>query len=159
MTPGERTALVQKYKDGYSEVLRALEGIGNDEWDFSPGDGKWSAREIVHHLADSEMTSAIRIRRLLAEDNPMIFGYDQERFARVLNYRARPLEPALKAFEYARSSTVQILETMTDGDWKRAGVHSESGHYTAENWLEIYAAHAHGHADQIRGNRQAFKTR
>ncbi|HEX5081552.1 MAG TPA: DinB family protein, partial [Blastocatellia bacterium] len=112
--------------------------------------GKWSAAEIVQHLADSEMTSAIRLRRLLVEDRPVIHGYDQELFATRLQYNDRDLAPALEAFRGARATTVQLLERMTDEDWLREGTHSESGRYTAEDWLEIYAAHAHGHADQIR---------
>lgn len=159
MTASERSALIDRYKAGYSKVVQALDGIGTAELDFSPGEGQWSAREIVHHLADSEMTSAIRIRRLLAEDQPMIYGYDQEQFARALSYRKREIEPSLRAFEYARSSTAQILDAMTEDDWHRAGVHSESGPYTAETWLEVYAAHAHGHAEQIQRNRAAFRAK
>ena len=110
----------------------------------------WTAREVVHHLADSEMTSAIRLRRLLAEDRPVINGYDEETFARVLGYAERPIEAALDAFSAARRTTGEILARMTDADWAREGTHSDSGRYTAEDWLQIYAAHGHDHAQQIR---------
>ena len=64
-----RRQLIARYKDGYREVAAALEGATDRELDARPAPGKWSAREIVHHLADSEMTSAIRLRLLVAEDN------------------------------------------------------------------------------------------
>ncbi len=121
-----------------------------------PPDG-WSVREIVHHLADSEMTSAIRLRRLLAEENPFIQGYNEEEFARRLYYRQRPIETSLAALRAARESTVTILDCMSEADWQRAGTHSESGPYSTETWLEIYAAHAHDHAAQIQRARKAAK--
>jgi hypothetical protein len=156
MTPDRRRELIARYRDGFDEVTRALEGITDGELDARPAPGTWSAREIVHHLADSEMTSAIRLRRLIAEDGPVIHGYDQETFARRLHYD-RPIAPSLAAFGAARACTVPLLERLSDADWARAGTHSESGAYSVVQWLEIYAAHAHGHADQIRRARAAAR--
>ncbi len=150
MKEAERRALIAKYAGGYDEVVEALKGFPEDQLTARPVTGKWSACEIVQHLADSEMTSAIRLRRLLVEDSPVLEGYDQELFARRLNYNSREMEPALLAFRAARLTTVQLLEGMTDDDWRREGRHTESGRYTTEDWLKSYAAHAHTHADQIR---------
>ena len=66
--------------------------------------------------------------------------------------------PALEAFRSARATTVQLLSLMSDEDWQREGTHSESGRYTAEDWLRIYASHAHNHAAQIRRLRDALKS-
>jgi len=156
MTPEERRELIAKYAAGYDEVVNALEGFSADKLTAHPIADKWSAAEIVQHLADSEMTSAIRLRRLLVEDKPVIQGYDQDLFATRLLYNERDIAPAMEAFRGARATTAQLLERMTDADWLREGAHTESGHYTAEDWLEIYAAHAHGHADQIRRLRAAL---
>jgi hypothetical protein len=156
VTEQERKTLINKYKDGYRAVADALAGAPNRELDARPAPNKWSAREIVHHLADSEMTSAIRLRLLLAEDRPTIKGYDQEVFAKKLFYD-RPYEASLEAFKYARETTGQILDRMTSADWSREGTHSEVGRYTVETWLSIYAEHAHNHADQIRRARAAAR--
>ena len=157
MTQEERQALIARYKDGYDEVVRTLEGIDEESSAAHPIPGKWSAREIVQHLADSEMNSAIRLRKLLTEDDPQIQGYDQEHYAARLRYNERDIAPALDALRGARATTAQLLDRMTDADWSRAGTHTESGRYTAEDWLRIYADHAHNHAAQIRRLREALK--
>lgn len=157
MTQEERQELIALYREGYDEVARSLEGFPEDALGARPLPGKWSAREIVQHLADSEMNSAIRLRKLLTEENPQIQGYDQDEYAARLRYNERDTAPALEAFRGARATTAQLLDAMTDADWAREGTHSESGRYTAEDWLRIYAAHARGHAAQIRRLHEALK--
>ena len=149
MNVEERRLLIEKYSAGYQEVMNALDGFPAESLTAHPIPGKWSAREIVHHLADSESTSAIRLRRLLVEDKPLIQGYDQDQFASKLRYNERDMAPSLEAFRSARATTAQLLSLMSEEEWKREGVHSESGRYTVEDWLAIYAAHAHNHAAQI----------
>ncbi len=73
----ERERMIALYRDGYRAVAEALHNATEDQLGAKPAPDKWSARDIVHHLADSEMTAAIRLRRLLAEDRPTIHGYDQ----------------------------------------------------------------------------------
>ena len=149
MTAADRKKLIDRYNDGYRVVAEALVGATDEQLDARPAPGKWSAREVVHHLADSEMTAATRLRLLVATDNPQIFGYNQDDFARRLYYD-RPIAASLDAFKSARRTTGEIMERMTDADWARAaGTHTEHGAYTADRWLEIYAEHAHNHAAQI----------
>jgi uncharacterized damage-inducible protein DinB len=149
-----RQQLIAQYKAGYDEIVKALEGASDAELDRRPGPGTWSARDVVHHLADSEMTSAIRLRRLLAEENPVIVGYDEAEFARKLHYD-RPIAASLEAFRWARVTTAELLDRMSEADWSRAGTHSESGRYPVTRWLELYAEHAIKHAAQIRRARRS----
>ncbi len=151
-----RKRLVAQYKDGYRAVVDALAGVTDAELDARPAPGKWTAREIVHHLADSEMTSAVRIRMLLATDKAAIVGYDQEEFARKLHYN-RPIEAALGAFKAARETTAELLDRLTEADWQREGTHTEHGRYGMDTWLGIYGAHAHDHAAQILRARASAK--
>ena len=159
MTSEERQELISKYQAGYDEVVESLEGFPREALTAHPIPGKWSAAEIVHHLADSETTSGIRLRLLLCEDNPTIHGYDQELFATRLRYNERELGPALEAFRSTRANTSQLFPSMTEEDWRRAGTHTESGRYSVEDWLVIYAAHAHNHASQIRRLKEALSNR
>jgi len=144
----KRMDLIARYKDGYRVVAAALEGATDADLDARPAPGKWSPREIVHHLADSEMTSAIRLRLLLVEERAVIRGYDQDAFARRLHYD-RPIASSLLAFQAARSTTGELLDRLSEADWAREGTHSEHPRYGVEYWLEIYAEHAHNHATQI----------
>jgi len=158
MTPEERHVLIKQYDASYDEVIDALDNFPAESLGAHPITGKWSAREIVHHLGDSETTSAIRLRKLLVEDDPVIQGYDQDQFATRLHYNERDMAPSLEAFRSARETTMQLLPLLSDHDWQRAGTHTESGRYTLEDWLRIYAAHAHNHAAQIRRLRDALNT-
>lgn len=148
METDRRRALIEQYRGGVAAVERALDGIAEDELDRTPDDGEWSPRMVVHHLADSEANSYFRLRKLLAENDTKIEGYDEAEFARVLHYD-RPIKRSLEVFRAARNSSSELLDELVDDDWSRAGTHSEYGAYSVEGWLEIYADHALTHADQI----------
>src|SRR5918998_6614581 len=121
MTPAERQKLIAQYEHGYDEVQSALADFPHEQLTARPLPGKWSACEIVQHLADSEMRAAMRLRQLLAEDRPAIQAYDQDVYAERLNYNTRDIAPALDAFRAARLTTAQLLAHMTDADWAREG--------------------------------------
>ena len=151
-----RQQLIDQYKDGYRVVTEALSGASDAELDTRPAPGKWSPREIVHHLADSEMTSAIRLRLLVTGPTAAISGYDQDAFARHLYYD-RPIAHSLDAFRAARATTGELLDRLSEADWQQEGTHSEIGRYSVDTWLEIYAVHAHEHARQIRVAREVAR--
>jgi len=144
-----RAQLLATYRDGVAAVERALEGLSDADLDRRPTPEDWTAREIVHHLADAETRSAIRLRQLLAEDDAVIQGYDEERYARALHYD-RPIETSLALLRAVRASTAELLDELSDADFARCGTHTESGPYSIDTWLELYAAHPHEHAEQLR---------
>src|SRR3712207_1974497 len=116
MTNEERRALIERYKAGYEEVARSLEGFDEESLSAHPIPGKWSSREVVQHLADSEMNSAICLRKLLTEADPQIQRYDQEHYAASLRYDERPDAPALDALRGARASSGQLHGELTSAD-------------------------------------------
>jgi hypothetical protein len=150
----ERKKLIALYRDGYRAIVEVLHNITPEELDAKPGATRWSPRQIVHHLADSEMTAAVRLRVLVAQEHPTIQGYDQDQFAERLHYD-RPHETSLEAFRWAREASAELLERLTPVEWLREGTHTEAGHYGVEAWLKTYADHAHKHARQIREARDA----
>jgi len=148
----ERSELLDRFRGGYAAVEEALAGITDEELDRPGADGGWSARQVAHHLADSEAVAYVRLRRLIAEDEPTIIGYDEPEYARRLHYE-RPVGASLAVLRGVRLASLELLEALTPAEWERGGTHSESGRYTVDRWLGIYAGHSHDHAVQIRAAR------
>ena len=149
LSKAERDAMIAQYAEGYDAIIAALEGITDAGWNAREAPGEWCPREVVHHLADSEMASALRLRQMLVTDGALIVPYDQDEYARVLHYD-RPVEGSMLAFRGARAATVPLLEAMSEADWARSGHHPEQPEFGTELWLTYYGRHAHDHADQIR---------
>jgi hypothetical protein len=145
----DREALLDRYRTGFAAVEDALAGASGADIDREPGGDEWTARQVVHHLADSEAMAYIRLRRLIAEDTPAIQGYDEPEWARRLHYD-RPIEASLAVLSAVRRASLELLQALTPAEWSRAGTHSEAGSYSVDDWLRIYADHSHDHADQIR---------
>ena len=149
----DRQELIERFRTGFDDVADSVDGITAEELDRRPPGSDWSAREVAHHLADSEATAYVRLRRLIAEDNPFIPDYDEEEFARRLHYD-RPIEPSLEVLRSVRTASLQLLESLTAEEWQRSGTHAEAGPYSVDGWLRTYANHSHEHADQIRRARR-----
>ena len=150
MGPEERAALVARYAAGAGVFEAAVTGLSDAELDARPFPGEWTVREIAHHLADGELNSAVRLRRLIAEDEPVLAGYDEMAFSRRLHYGERPIAASVAAMRAARDATLTILERLSVAEWARTGTHTEQGPYSVEAWLRDYASHPHEHADQAR---------
>ena len=143
--------LVRRYDAGLDVVTTAIESLSESQWDQRLGDG-WSARMVIHHLADSETNSYLRLRRLVAEPAPTVIqGYDEELWSQceALGYATLPVGPSLEVFRAVRMASSLVLGRLSDADLDREGVHTQSGPYTIRDWLTIYAAHAEDHAQQI----------
>ena len=108
----ERRELIGRYERGPKQLREAFARVPEEARTWRPGPGKWSAHEVVVHCADSEANSGLRIRYVLAEKDPVILGYDQDEWARALDYHSQPLEPAFAAVEAARGRTVPLLRLL-----------------------------------------------
>jgi hypothetical protein len=155
IAPGARAdadlaAAIERYAAGYDAIVASLDGITAAAMDVPEAPGEWSPRQVVHHLADSEMWSALRMRRLLTEDEPRIPGYDQEAYVTAFMYGERPIDASLAAFRHARATTADILRRLPETAFARGGIHEETGPITLGSMVRYYAKHAHDHADQIR---------
>jgi hypothetical protein len=159
MTPAERDALITRYADGPALLEAAIAEVPPEALQWRPAPGSWSVHEVAIHCGDSESNSHMRIRFLLGEDQPTIMGYDQDRWARSMDYHAHPMEPALLTVRAVRANTVPLLRRLTEAQWSRIGTHSESGTYGAETWLRIYAEHLEVHARQVRRILDAWRRR
>jgi hypothetical protein len=159
LSAAEREKLIQQYADGPRRLREALATVPAEALAWRPAPGEWSAHEVVCQCADSETNAAARIRYLIAEKEPRIVGYDQEEWARALDYAGHPIEPALATVDAVRAHTTALIRRVPDAAWNRRGEHSESGAYSALDWLAIYADHLEVHARQIEAAVAAWRAR
>jgi DinB superfamily len=156
MTGAERHERIERYRSGAKLLKDTLAKVPDGARKWRPAAGKWSVHEVIVHCADSELNAAARIRYLLAEKDPLVLGYDQASWAEQFDYHAHPLEPALLTIEAVRANTCALLDRLPEEAWTREGRHTESGRYTAEDWLRSYSEHLEGHSRQIERNLAAW---
>jgi uncharacterized damage-inducible protein DinB len=113
------------------------------------GDGKWSIRHVLQHLADSELVWGVRLRLVLAQDRPALTGYDQDLWAGRLRYDRADAAQAARDFAVLRQANLRVLDHCTPADLDRAGVHVERGEETVRHMIRLYAGHDLLHLRQI----------
>ena len=139
------------YESATQFFLNLARGVGKDQLDIKAPEG-WSARQIIHHLADSEAQSYARIRRLVAEpEGSIIQGYDENLWAIApqLGYESAPVENSIAVFAAVRAGSLDIIKRLNEADLEKAGEHSESGRFTIGMWLAGYTNHPKDHGDQL----------
>ena len=159
LTPTERRTLIDRYATGPTRLRAAIAAVPADALTWRPAPKEWSAHEVAVHCADSETQAASRIRFLAAEPEPLVLGYDEANWAEAFDYHAHPLELALATVDAVRANTVALLRRLPEEAWTRVGRHTQSGRYTSEDWLQIYAAHLEDHSRQIEANVAAWRKR
>ena len=154
---GEIADLIRRYADGPARLEAAFAAVPKDAIRWRPAPDRWSAHEVVCHAADAETNAYVRIRFLLAESDPVVLGYDQEEWARALDYHAMPISSAFATVRAVREHTAALLRRLPPEAWSKTGRHTASGAYSARRWLEIYAEHLENHARQIERNLEAWR--
>ena len=147
----ELTGAVDAYDESTQLFLHDARRVHEDSLDRHV-DGGWSSRQIIHHVADSETQSYIRLRRLLGEPpGTLIQGYDEGAWAQCerLGYRTLPVTNSLLVISAVRAASSNVLALLQLPDLERFGEHTGTGRYTLKQWLEIYTRHPREHAEQL----------
>ena len=141
------------YEAATKEFLHIASAVPADKLDLNDGEN-WSSRQVIHHCADSEAQSYARLRRLVAEPNPVIQGYDENLWAKdvTLGYTDLPVENSIAVFAAVRAASLDIIRRLKPEQLELKGTHTEAGEYSLKRWLETYTRHANNHADQIKQN-------
>ena len=150
--------LLERLRRGAELVAVSITGAAGSEVDFIPEPGGWSIRQIVAHLADGEIVATMRMRQILAEENPKLEAFDQDAWAKNLDYARRKPSQSLETFRRIRGENYELLKDLPETAFERAGVHSERGRVTLRQLLQLVAEHAESHAAQLRARRAEFKT-
>jgi hypothetical protein len=142
---------VAAYQSATQYFLNLAVGTPSELLDLRHENG-WSARQVIHHMADSEAQSYARLRRLIAEpEGSVIQGYDESAWANCseLGYIDAPVQNSIAVFAAVRASSLDVLKRLNESDLQKFGMHSESGKLTVDKWLEGYTKHPHDHGDQL----------
>lgn len=132
------------------QARRVVEGLSGAEMAQPEADGKWSIRQVLRHLADSEIVWAWRLRMVLGQDRPTLVGYDQDAWAERLGYADADPETALAELAVLRRGNLWLLERASDDDLGRVGIHAERGEESVGHMIALYAGHDLVHLRQLR---------
>lgn len=157
MTGAERKQKIESYGQAPEMLEEALKQFPKEMWQFKPAPDRWSVHEILVHLADSEANSYIRARRFVAEPGQTVMAYDQDAWAKKLDYHAQSTDEAIALFRALRKSTYNFIRALPDAAWSHTVQHPESGTMTFDRWLDIYDRHTPGHIAQMQKNLEAWK--
>jgi len=147
VTPEERQVLIDRYAESYEALQIALFQLGNYGLDNAPP-GEWTPRQIIHHLADAEVIRSARLRLLIGADEPRIPGFSEHEFASRMDYR-RPLDASWGVLKAATDANIELLSTLSEAQWQRAGYLDGGERFTLEDWLERAAGHCYEHVSQL----------
>jgi len=132
---------------------RAIQGLTPEQLNAHPVPGTWSIQQIVVHLLDSDLAATHRMRRIAAEDLPLLIAYDESRMAERLAYdRADPALVA-KLFELNRRFTAQWLRTLPPPAFDREGIHNQVGKFSLARLVQMYTDHVDHHLKFLRDKR------
>jgi uncharacterized damage-inducible protein DinB len=151
--------MIDAYLAGPQMVRQAVAGMSREQVRVRPVASKWSTLEVVCHLADFEPVYTDRMKRILAEDRPTLFGADEKRYAAALAYPERDLEEELTLIELTRRNMARILRTLPDEVLRRTAIHQEpsgSETRTLERYLTLITNHIPHHVKFILEKRRAL---
>jgi hypothetical protein len=153
----EITELLERFRRGAEPVAAALTGVAGAEQDHKEDPSRWSIRQIVAHLADTEIVAAERFRMVIAEDNPPVLAFDQNLWAERLDYHKRKPSQSLETFRRIRADNYELLKDLPEDAFQRTAQHTKRGQITLLDMVNIFANHPEKHSRQIMAVRQHYK--
>ena len=153
MTPEMRAEFIQIIADLPKKLAEGVEGLNEEQLDTPYRPDGWTLRQTVHHVADSHMNSLTRFKLALTEENPTIRPYYEDRWAELADNKL-PVKVSLKIIEGVHQRWTALLESLTDEDFQKPLMHPDSGQWSVEGFLALYAWHSRHHTAHITRLRQ-----
>ena len=159
-TPIEYKARILKLMEGKDpvavqrqtapELEKLVAGVPAEKLSRRPTPDRWSANEVLAHLAEAEITSTWRYRQMLEHDGCSLPGFDQNLLTRLGSYASRKPEDSLTQFRLLRDANLQMFDQLTPEEWEKHGIHTERGRMTVRELAVQIAGHDINHLTQIK---------
>jgi uncharacterized damage-inducible protein DinB len=149
LTETQRQACLDDIARTPSGLRSAVKGLSDAQLDTPYRDGGWTVRQVVHHVPDSHMNSYVRFKLALTENEPTITPYAEDRWAKLPDTKATPIDVSLTLLESLHDRWGRLLQSFTAEDWKRTFRHPEAGLMTLDKALALYAWHGRHHVAHI----------
>ncbi|MGI8787543.1 MAG: YfiT family bacillithiol transferase [Pyrinomonadaceae bacterium] len=148
VTPELKNQFIGEIEKLPANLKSAVEGLNDEQLDTPYRPEGWTVRQTVHHVADSHLNSYTRFKLALTEDVPMIRPYYEDRWAKLADSDL-PIEHSLKIIEGLHARWTNLLNKMSDEDFQKKLIHPESGEWTLDKQLALYAWHGRHHTTHI----------
>ncbi len=151
--------IIDQYEKGGEKLRYAISGMSREDVTWMPTDpvlGRWSIQEVVIHCMDSDLISTDRMKRLAAEENPLLIGYDENKFSRALHYHDQSMEDAITVLDLNRRNFARVLRKLPPEAFARTGVHNERGKVNLGDYVKHVVQHLDRHIDFIHRKRAAL---
>jgi uncharacterized damage-inducible protein DinB len=135
----------------------AVQGLSDKQLDTPVGEGKWTIRQLTHHIADANINAYTRMKLIVTEEKPILKPYNQDRWAILADCKSGPIESTLTLIKGLHERWVLFLRSLPETSWTREGIHLENGKVTLFDVLKLYSNHGNSHLQQIITFRQKMK--
>ena len=157
LTTSERNEYIQKLQQLPLKLAAAVKGLNDAQLDTPTGEGKWTSRQIAHHIADANINAYARMKLIITEEKPILKPYNQDQWAVLADSQNGPLEPTLTLIKGLHERWSIFLRSLPESSWIREGIHLENGKVTLDDVLRIYSRHGESHLQQILSFREKMK--
>ena len=153
----ERNDLIEKIQQLPQKIDHAVSKLTNTQLDTPIGEGKWTIRQITHHIADANMNAYTRMKLIVTEEKPILKPYNQDQWAILADCKSGPIESTLMLIKGLHERWVLFLRSLPETSWTREGIHLENGKVALFDVLKLYSRHGESHMQQIVTFREKMK--
>ena len=147
----------QIYIENIPKLESVLTGLSPQQLDYRQSEDRWNIREIVAHLADSEIQVYTRYRAILSDDVPFIANHNEANWSRVLNHRIADVTESLGTMKLIRGLNYRLIASLSESELQKEGLHSTRGRISVQDLVESHIRHLENHIGQIERNLLALK--
>lgn len=157
MTSEERKVLISEIENLPNLIFELVKNLSDEQLNTPYGEGKWTVRQVIHHLADSHMHAYIRMKFAFVENNPTIKPYEQVDWANLFDAKNFSIDSSISILKGLHARWTSWLKSLNENDFTKKAFHPENGEMDLDRFLKIYANHGKNHYNQILGIKTKLK--